>query len=221
MSDVLVCVLHTTAQHFISTMSCPHKQPIRIRKPAPKFSAQAVKNGEFVTLSLDDFKGKYVYLFFYPLDFTFVCPTEIIAFSERAEEFRKIGCELVGCSVDSQFSHLAWVNTPRKQGGLGGINFPLISDLTHQISKDYGVFIEEDGHTIRGSFIIDGQGILKQITMNDNPVGRSVDEALRLVQAFQYTDTHGEVCPANWRQGEKTMIADPVKSQEYFTAVNK
>ncbi|EGG19483.1 peroxiredoxin [Cavenderia fasciculata] len=197
-------------------MSCPHKQQIRIRKPAPKFTAQAVVNGEFKTVSLDDFKGKYVYLFFYPLDFTFVCPTEIISFSERAEEFKKIGCEIIACSVDSQFSHLAWVNTPRKQGGLGGINFPIVSDLTHQIAKDYGVFIEEDGHTIRGSFIIGADGLVKQITLNDNPVGRSVDEALRLVEAYQYTDVHGEVCPANWTKGGKTMIPDSKQSKTFF-----
>ncbi|GAM26878.1 hypothetical protein SAMD00019534_100530, partial [Acytostelium subglobosum LB1] len=197
-----------------------HTQEIRIRKPAPAFTCQAVVNGDFKEVSLSDYKGKYVYLFFYPLDFTFVCPTEIIAFSDKAEEFRKIGCEILACSIDSQFSHLAWINTPRKQGGLGGIHFPILSDITHQIAKDYGVYIPEDGHTIRGSFIIDGNGIVKQITLNDNPVGRSVEEALRLVQAFQYTDVHGEVCPANWRAGEKTMIPDPVKSQAYFNSVN-
>eukprot|EP01132_Coremiostelium_polycephalum_P004050 gene4050-5069_t len=201
---------------------CPHKQQqIRIRKPAPAFTATAVVDGEFKTINLSDYKGKYVYFFFYPLDFTFVCPTEIIAFSDRIAEFRAIGVEVIGCSVDSQFTHLAWVNTPRKEGGLGGINYPLVSDLTHQISKDYGVYIEEDGHTIRGSFIIDPQGVVVQITMNDNPVGRSVDEALRLIKGFQFVEKHGEVCPANWKEGDKTMIPDPVKSQTYFNAVNK
>lgn len=136
---------------------------------------------------------------------TFVCPTEILAFSERIEEFRKINTEVVACSVDSHFTHLAWINTPRKEGGLGKINIPLLSDLTHSIAKDYGVYLEDLGHTLRGLFIIDEKGILRQITMNDLPVGRSVDETLRLVQAFQYTDNHGEVCPAGWKPGQDTV----------------
>lgn len=136
---------------------------------------------------------------------TFVCPTEILAFSERIEEFKKINTEVVACSVDSHFTHLAWINTPRKEGGLGKINIPLISDLTHSIAKDYGVYLEDVGHTLRGLFIIDDKGILRQITMNDLPVGRSVDETLRLVQAFQYTDDHGEVCPAGWKPGQDTV----------------
>ncbi len=152
--------------------------------------------GEFATLKLTDFVGKYLILLFYPLDFTFVCPTEIIAFSDRFKEFQDLNTEIIGISTDSQFTHLAWVNTPRKQGGLGSINYPLLSDLTHQISKDYGVYLEHLGHSLRGLFIIDGKGIVRQITMNDLPVGRSVDETLRLVQAFQYSDVHGEVCPA-------------------------
>ncbi|KAM9945196.1 hypothetical protein ACTFIT_003450 [Dictyostelium discoideum] len=199
----------------------PTKQQIRIRKPAPAFKGQAVVNGEFKEISLDDYKGKYLYLFFYPLDFTFVCPTEIIAFSNAAEEFKKAGCELVGCSIDSPFTHLAWINTPRKEGGLGGINIPLLSDLTHQISKDYGVYIEEDGHTIRGSILIDKEGLVRVITMNDNPVGRSVDEAIRTLKALKFTDQFGEVCPANWSEGDKSMKADPKGSKEYFEAVNK
>ncbi|EGC34345.1 hypothetical protein DICPUDRAFT_48385 [Dictyostelium purpureum] len=204
-------------------MSHPHctREQIRIRKQAPAFKGEAVVNGEFKTISLDDFKGKYLYLFFYPLDFTFVCPTEIIAFSNAAEEFRKNGCEIVGCSVDSPFTHLAWINTPRKDGGLGGINFPLLSDLTHQISKAYGVFIPEDGHTIRGSIIIGPDQVVKHISMNDNPVGRNTEEALRLIKGFIYTDTHGEVCPANWDENAKTMKPDPKGSLEYFNAVNK
>ncbi|KAK5577175.1 hypothetical protein RB653_002113 [Dictyostelium firmibasis] len=201
--------------------SLPEKHQIRIRKPAPAFKGEAVVNGEFKTISLDDYKGKYLYLFFYPLDFTFVCPTEIIAFSNAAEEFRKNGCEIVGCSIDSPFTHLAWINTPRKDGGLGGINFPLLSDLTHQISKDYGVFIEEDGHTIRGSIIIGQDGVVKHISMNDNPVGRSVDEALRLLKGYKHTDQFGEVCPANWQEGDRIMKPDPKGSKEYFNAVNQ
>lgn len=136
---------------------------------------------------------------------TFVCPTEILAFSDRADEFRKLNTEVVACSVDSHFTHLAWINTPRKEGGLGMIKIPLISDITHAIGKDYGVYLEDLGHTLRGLFIIDDKGILRQITMNDLPVGRSVDETLRLVQAFQYTDHHGEVCPAGWKPGQDTV----------------
>ena len=123
---------------------------------------------------------------------TFVCPTEIIAFSDRADEFRKINCELIACSTDSHFCHLAWVNTPRKQGGLGSLNIPLLADKSAAISKSYGVYKEDEGLTFRGLFIIDEQQRLRQVTINDLPVGRSVDETLRLVQAFQFTDKHGE-----------------------------
>uniref|UniRef100_A0A9J8CK38 thioredoxin-dependent peroxiredoxin n=2 Tax=Cyprinus carpio TaxID=7962 RepID=A0A9J8CK38_CYPCA len=181
-----------------------HLSKAKISKPAPHWEGTAVINGEFKELKLSDYKGKYLVFFFYPLDFTFVCPTEIIAFSDRVHEFQAINAEVVACSVDSQFTHLAWINTPRKQGGLGPMKIPLLSDLTHQISKDYGVFLEDQGHTLRGLFIIDDKGVLRQITMNDLPVGRSVDETLRLVQAFQYTDKHGEVCPAGWKPGSDT-----------------
>uniref|UniRef100_A0A8C6SVM0 thioredoxin-dependent peroxiredoxin n=1 Tax=Neogobius melanostomus TaxID=47308 RepID=A0A8C6SVM0_9GOBI len=188
-----------------------HLSKAKISKPAPHWEGTAVINGEFKELKLSDYKGKYLVFFFYPLDFTFVCPTEIIAFSDRVHEFQAINTEVVACSVDSQFTHLAWINTPRKQGGLGEMKIPLLSDLTHQISKDYGVYLEDQGHTLRyrqsrGLFIIDDKGILRQITMNDLPVGRSVDETLRLVQAFQYTDKHGEVCPAGWKPGSDTVI---------------
>lgn len=151
------------------------------------------------------------------MDFTFVCPTEIIQFSDRVEEFRKINTEVIAASVDSQFTHLSWIKTPRKDGGLGAINIPLLSDLTHKISKDYGVYLDDLGHTLRGLFIIDAKGTLRQITMNDLPVGRNVDETLRLVQAFQYTDTHGEVCPAGWKKGAATIIPDPEKKLKYFS----
>ncbi|MCI4394156.1 hypothetical protein PGIGA_G00165540 [Pangasianodon gigas] len=151
---------------------------------------------------------------------TFVCPTEIIAFSDRVHEFHAINADVVACSVDSQFTHLAWINTPRKQGGLGPLKIPLLSDLTHQIAKDYGVYLEDQGHTLRGLFIIDDKGTLRQITMNDLPVGRSVDETLRLVQAFQYTDKHGEVCPAGWKPGSDTIIPDPSGKLKYFDKLN-
>lgn len=143
---------------------------------------------------------------------TFVCPTEIIAFSDRIKEFHELNTEVIACSVDSHFTHLAWINTPRKEGGLGNVKIPLLSDLTHQISRDYGVFLDDLGHTLRGLFIIDHHGVLRQITMNDLPVGRSVDETLRLVQAFQYTDTHGEVCPAGWKPG-----ADTVNTKSFYS----
>jgi len=191
-----------------------------LNKPAPQFAGTAVVKGEFKEISLKQYEGKYVVLFFYPLDFTFVCPTEIIAFSDRAEEFRKIGCELIGCSTDSHFTHLAWINTPRKQGGLGELNIPLLADKSFKISRDYGVLDEETGIPFRGLYIIDGRQTLRQVTINDLPVGRSVDETLRLVQAFQYTDVHGEVCPAGWKPGQKTMKPDAEKSKDYFNAVN-
>eukprot|EP01001_Neometanema_parovale_P011064 NODE_7302_length_776_cov_349.079632_g7061_i0.p2 GENE.NODE_7302_length_776_cov_349.079632_g7061_i0~~NODE_7302_length_776_cov_349.079632_g7061_i0.p2 ORF type:complete len:196 (+),score=60.86 NODE_7302_length_776_cov_349.079632_g7061_i0:82-669(+) len=187
-----------------------------VQKKAPHFKATAVVNGEFKEVSLDDYKGKYLVLFFYPLDFTFVCPTEIIAFSEAAAQFEELGCAVVGCSVDSHFSHLAWINQPRKQGGLGGMKIPLLSDLTKQISKDYGVLVEDGSVALRGLFIIDGNQTLRQITINDLPVGRSVDETLRLVKAFQFTDKHGEVCPAGWQPGKDTIKPNPKDSQEYF-----
>jgi len=187
-----------------------------ISKPTPFWESTAVVNGAFVQLKSTDFLGKYLVFFFYPLDFTFVCPTEILAFSDRVDEFKQINTEVVACSVDSHFTHLAWINTPRKEGGLGKIKIPLLSDLSHSISKDYGVFLDDVGHTLRGLFIIDPKGIVRQITMNDLPVGRSVDETLRLVQAFQYTDKHGEVCPAGWKPGQDTIIPDPVEKQKYF-----
>lgn len=188
-------------------------------KPAPPFTGKAVVNGEFKDISLSEYNGKYLVLFFYPLDFTFVCPTEIIAFSDRADEFRKLNTELVAVSVDSHFSHLAWTNTPRKQGGLGKMNIPLLSDFNKTISRDYGVLLET-GMALRGLFIIDPKGKLVQITINDLPVGRSVDETLRLIKAYQFVEKHGEVCPAGWQPGSPTIKADPKNSLEYFNKVN-
>ncbi|KAK6031700.1 antioxidant, AhpC/TSA family [Ostertagia ostertagi] len=179
-----------------------------IGKPAPDFATKAVYNGDFIDVKLSDYKGKYTVLFFYPLDFTFVCPTEIIAFSDRVEEFKKIDAAVLACSTDSVFSHLAWINTPRKMGGLGDMNIPVLADTNHQIAKDYGLFI------------IDPKGILRQITVNDLPVGRSVDETLRLVQAFQYVDKHGEVCPAGWTPGKATIKPGVKDSKEYFSKAN-
>ena len=191
--------------------SCPE-----IGKPAPEFSGVAVIDGAFKDVKLSDYKGKYVVLFFYPLDFTFVCPTEIIAFSERAAEFNAINTEVIAASTDSHFSHLAWTNLSRKEGGLGQMKIPLLSDKNTKISRTYGVYRESDGITLRGLFIIDDKGILRQITINDLPVGRSVDEILRLVKAFQFTDQHGEVCPANWKPGSDTIKPNPKDSKEFF-----
>ncbi|XP_076371226.1 peroxiredoxin 2-like [Tachypleus tridentatus] len=188
-----------------------------LTKPAPDFSGTAIIDGEFKEIKLLDYKGKYLVLFFYPLDFTFVCPTEIIAFSDRVEEFKNIDCEVVACSTDSHFSHLAWVNTPRKEGGLGKMKIPLLSDKSLEISKAYGVLKDDEGISFRGLFIIDNHQNLRQITINDLPVGRSVDETLRLVQAFQFTDKHGEVCPAGWKPGDDAMKPNPIDSKKYFS----
>jgi len=189
----------------------------QIGKPAPDFAGTAVVNGAFQEIKLSDYSGKYVVLFFYPLDFTFVCPTEIIAFSERAHEFAKINTQIIAASTDSHYSHLAWINLPRKQGGLGKLDIPILADKNTKISRTYGVYREEDGVTLRGLYIIDDKGILRQITINDLPVGRSVDETLRLVQAFQFADKNGEVCPANWKPGKDTLVPDPIGSQSFFS----
>lgn len=192
----------------------------QVQKPAPAFKAQAVVDGQFKEVSLDDYKGKYVVLYFYPLDFTFVCPTEIIAFSDRISEFTELGTSVLGVSTDSHFSHLAWINQPRKQGGLGGLNYPLVSDFNKQISRDYGVLIEEAGIALRGLFLIDPEGVVRQMTINDLPVGRSIDETLRLIKAFQFVEKHGEVCPANWKPESPTIKPNPTGSLEYFDKVN-
>ncbi|KAL0860924.1 hypothetical protein ABMA27_009456 [Loxostege sticticalis] len=193
----------------------------RVQKPAPDFNATAVVNGEFNNLKLADFAGKYVVLLFYPLDFTFVCPTELIAFSDRAKEFANIGCQVIGVSTDSEFSHLAWINTPRKDGGLGKLDIPLLADYNKTISQDYDVLLD-GGFALRGMFIIDKNGILRHMSVNDLPVGRSVEEALRLVKAFQFADKHGEVCPANWNPDTNadTIKPNPKESREYFKKAN-
>ncbi|RNA41959.1 cytochrome b-245 heavy chain, partial [Brachionus plicatilis] len=190
----------------------------RVQQPAPDFKGTAVVNGDFKDIQLSDYKGKYLVLFFYPLDFTFVCPTEIIAFSDRMEEFKAINTEVVGVSTDSQFSHLAWINLDRKQGGLGGLKYPLLSDFNKTISRDYDVLVENAGVALRGLFVIDPNGVLRQITVNDLPVGRSVDETLRLVKAFQFVEKYGEVCPADWdsKKNPATIKPNPKESLEYF-----
>ncbi len=191
-----------------------------VAKPAPEFEAQAVMpDGSFKQITLSDYKGKYVVLFFYPLDFTFVCPTEIIAFSEKQGEFEKRNTQVIGVSIDSHFSHLAWRNTDRKKGGLGDIAYPLVADISKQISKDYDV-LADMGIAFRGLFLIDKEGIVQHQLVNNLPLGRNVDEALRLVDALQFHEKNGEVCPANWKEGEDGMQADPEGAQAYFSKHN-
>ena len=190
--------------------------PAQVQKEAPDFTATAVVNEEFKQVKLSDYKGKnYVVLFFYPLDFTFVCPTEIVAFSDRIEEFRSRGAEVLGVSVDSQFSHLAWIQSPRAQGGLGGLTYPLVADITKKISSDYGVLID-GGIALRGTFLIDKQGVVRAATVHDLPLGRSVDEALRVLDALQHFEKFGEVCPADWKKGALTIKPGVKESKAYF-----
>ncbi|OAD62696.1 Thioredoxin-dependent peroxide reductase, mitochondrial [Eufriesea mexicana] len=194
---------------------------LQVQKPAPEFSGTAVINGDFKEINLSDYRQKYVVLFFYPLDFTFVCPTELIAFSERISEFQALDTQVIGVSTDSHFSHLAWINTPRKQGGLGGnLGYPLLSDFTKEISAKYDVLLQDSGIALRGLFIIDREGILRHFSVNDLPVGRSVEETLRLLKAFQFVEKHGEVCPANWQPDSKTIKPNPKDSKQYFESVN-
>ncbi|XP_034949995.1 peroxiredoxin-like isoform X2 [Chelonus insularis] len=193
----------------------------QIQQPAPDFAGTAVVNRDFKDIKLSDYRGKYVVLFFYPLDFTFVCPTELTAFSDKISEFKAINCEVIAVSTDSHFSHLAWINTPRKKGGLGdNFSYPLLSDFNKEISKKYGVLLDDAGIALRGLFIIDKEGVLRQLSINDLPVGRSVDETLRLIKAFQFVEKHGEVCPANWQPDSKTIKPNPKDSKEYFESVN-
>lgn len=189
---------------------------LRVGQIAPEFTATAVVGQQFKQIKLSSYR-KYVVLFFYPLDFTFVCPTEIIAFSDRYAEFQALNTEILGISVDSEFSHLAWIQTERKMGGLGDINYPLVSDLKKEISMAYNVLDPELGAALRGLFIIDRAGILQYATINNLSFGRSVDETLRVLQAIQHVQANpNEVCPADWQPGSKTMHPDPVKSKDYF-----
>jgi peroxiredoxin 2/4 len=201
-------------------MTTPIQGCLRVGQTAPDFLATAVVDQEFKTIKLSDYRGKYVVLFFYPLDFTFVCPTEIIAFSDRYNQFKDLNTEVLGVSVDSEFSHLAWIQTDRKEGGIGDIDYPLVSDIKKEISSAYNVLDPDAGVALRGLFIIDKEGTIQHATINNLGFGRSVDETLRVLQAIQYIQSHpDEVCPAGWQPGEKTMNPDPVKSKVYFAAV--
>jgi peroxiredoxin 2/4 len=178
-----------------------------IGKQAPSFKAPAIMGDNSIKddFTLTDYKGKYVVLFFYPLDFTFVCPTEILEFNHKLGEFKERGAEVIGVSVDSKFSHLAWKNTPVEKGGIGNIKFPLVADLTKSIARDYDVLLEESGLALRGTFLIDRQGTVKAAVINDTGLGRNIDEAVRMLDALQHNEKYGEVCPANWKKGDKAM----------------
>ena len=179
---------------------------VQVTQPAPDFTATAVMpdNSFNEKFQLSDYKGKYVLLFFYPLDFTFVCPSEIIAFDKRLKDFHDRNCQVVGVSVDSHFTHWAWKNTPVEKGGIGNIQYPLVADLTKQIARDYGVLFNESV-ALRGLFLIDTEGVVRHALINDLPLGRSVEEAVRVLDALQYHEEHGEVCPANWHKGDEGM----------------
>jgi peroxiredoxin (alkyl hydroperoxide reductase subunit C) len=167
-------------------------------------------------LKLSDYKGKYVVMFFYPLDFTFVCPSELIAFDHRLDEFKQRGVEVIGVSIDSQFTHLAWKNTPIEKGGIGQVQYPLVADVKHEICRAYDVEFEAAGVAFRGSFLIDKNGTVRHQVVNDLPLGRNVDEMLRMVDALQFTEEHGEVCPAGWMKGKKGMTASPDGVAKYL-----
>jgi peroxiredoxin (alkyl hydroperoxide reductase subunit C) len=189
-----------------------------VTKEAPDFTATAVMgdNSFNEEYKLSDLRGKYAVVFFYPLDFTFVCPSEIIAFDKAYEKFQAKNCEVVGVSVDSHFSHWAWKNTPVDQGGIGQIKFPLVADLTKQISRDFGVLFN-DAIALRGLFLIDKEGVVRHAVINDLPLGRNVDEALRMLDALQFTEEHGEVCPANWIAGDEAMKPTAEGVAEYLS----
>lgn len=190
---------------------------VLVGKEAPDFNATAVVNGDFKeNFKLSDHRGKYVLLFFYPLDFTFVCPTELHAFQSKVEDFKKLNCEVIGCSIDSQFSHHAWLNTKKEDGGIEGVNYPLVADINKTIARDYDVLIPQDGIALRGAFLIDKNGVVRHQTVNDLPLGRNISEYLRLLEALQFTEEHGEVCPANWKKGEKGMKPDQSGLKSYF-----
>ncbi len=189
-----------------------------VTKEAPDFTAQAVMpDDSFAELTLSSYRGKYVILFFYPLDFTFVCPSEIIAFDKALAKFEEKNAQVIGVSVDSHFTHLAWKNTPREHGGIGSVRYPLVADLNKSISRDYGVLFDDEV-ALRGLFLIDTEGVVRHALVNDLPLGRNVGEALRVLDALKFHEKHGEVCPANWREGEDAMKPTAEGVAEYLAA---
>ncbi len=190
---------------------------VLIGKKAPEFNTKAVIKGSIVeNYSLSSLRGKNVLLFFYPLDFTFVCPTELHAFQDKYHEFEKRNTQLVACSVDSCFSHIAWLNTPKSKGGIEGVQYPLLSDINKTIAKAYDVLVDNEGIAYRGLFLIDKEGIVRHQVVNDLPLGRSVDEALRMIDALSFFENNGEVCPANWKEGQKAMKPTQHGLVQYF-----
>ena len=189
---------------------------VLVQKEAPDFKAQAVMpDSSFQEVSLSDYRGKYVVLFFYPLDFTFVCPSEILAFNCKVEEFNKKDCQLIGISVDSHFTHLAWKETAIEKGGIGNVQYPLVADIKKEIARAYGV-LHDDSVALRGLFLIDKEGVVRHAVVNDLPLGRNVDEALRMLDALRFTEEHGDVCPANWHEGEEAMKPTAEGVAEYL-----
>lgn len=190
---------------------------VLVGKPAPNFEAIAVMaNDDFTTISLKNYQNKkYVLLFFYPLDFTFVCPTEIIAFNNRISQFESLNTKVMGISVDSQYSHLAWKNTPIDKGGIGSIQFPLISDINKNISQSFGV-LNPEGIALRGTFFIDKQGIVRHQSVNDLPIGRNVDEIIRIIEALQHHEESGDVCPAGWNATKESFVANSAGVSDYL-----
>lgn len=189
-----------------------------VGKKAPEFCAKAVvKNTIVENFSLDQFRGKNVVFFFYPLDFTFVCPTELHAFQEKLAEFEKRNTVVVGCSIDSHFSHLAWLSTPKSKGGIEGVSYPIVADINKTIAEEFGVLVPGEGIAYRGLFLIDTEGVIRHAVVNDLPLGRNVDEALRMVDALTFFEKNGEVCPANWTEGQKAMQPTQDGLESYFT----
>ncbi|CAM2067654.1 Peroxiredoxin [Sulfidibacter corallicola] len=195
-----------------------------VSKKAPEFTATAVMpDNEIKEISLADYQGQKVVLFFYPLDFTFVCPTELLAFDHRIAEFEKRGVQVLGCSIDSQFSHLAWKNTATDQGGIGQVKYPLVADLDKNIARAYDVLIGRDDEgnggavALRGSFLIDEEGVVQHAVINNLPLGRNIDEMLRMVDTLNYHQKHGEVCPAGWQEGDAGMNASPEGVAAYLS----
>ena len=190
---------------------------VLVGKQAPDFKAKAVIGRKIIhDFSLSYYRGRNIVLFFYPLDFTFVCPTELHAFQEYLEEFGKRNTQVIGCSVDSCYSHLAWLNIPKTKGGIEGIDYPLVSDLNKTIARSFDVLCEHEGIAYRGLFLIDKEGVIRHQVVNDLPLGRSVDEALRSLDAWIYFEKNGEVCPANWQKGKKAFKPSHDDLQEYF-----
>ena len=191
-----------------------------VTKEAPDFTAAAVMpDNSFKEISLRDYRGKYVVLFFYPLDFTFVCPSEIVAFDRKLNEFQKRNTEVISVSVDSQYTHLAWKNLPLNRGGIGNVQFPMVADLTKQIAEAYGI-LHNGAVALRGLFLIDTKGIIRHAVVNDLPLGRNVDEAIRMVDALQFFEKCGEVCPANWHQGDAGMKPTAAGVADYLGKMN-